>query len=316
MNPVTYYQALAAIPGLGPKTLKTLVATFGNAAAVLAATEEALCQVPRVTAAVAAAIREAATTLEQWTEQRLALEEVGVWLRCWEDEDYPLLLRALPDAPPLLYGRGTLRVEDRDAVAIIGSREASDRGLELATRLAGGLAERGLTVVSGFARGIDTAAHRGALEAGGRTLAVFGTGIDRIHPRENHELAGRIVRQGALLTEFPPGTSPSVGTLMARDRIVSGLSRAVIVVEAGTRSGSLDTATRARQQNRRLYAVDWAGTEVASDGTAQLLREGALALPALPSAVDFGRLAGEILETEIGSQEPDSANISPQLSLF
>jgi len=316
MDPVTYYQALAAIPGLGPKTLKALVETFGTAAAILEAGAEELSRIPRVTASVAAAIREAAATLEQWAAQRLALEEVGVWLLCWEDEDYPPWLRAIPDAPPLLYGRGTLRVEDRDAVAVIGSREASAQGLELATRLAAGLAERGLTVVSGFARGIDTAAHQGALEAEGRTLAVFGTGIDRIHPRENHELAERIVARGALLTEFPPGTAPSVGTLMARDRIISGLSRAVIVVEAGTRSGSMDTATRARQQGRRLYAVDWAGTDVGSDGTAQLLREGALALPATPTAVEFDRLAGEILKTEVEGQTPGSENAPPQLSLF
>lgn len=303
-----HYLALNHLTGLGPKTLRRLIERFGGAAEVLAAAPEVLVETPRVTPALAEAIKQAAADLTPFEELLLTLEEGGVWLLCWEDENYPVPLRSLPDAPLLLYGRGQLSEGDTDAVAIVGSRAASEAGGRWARRAAVELASRGLTVVSGFARGVDTAAHWGALEGGGRTLAVLGTGIDRLHPLENGELAERVAAQGALLTEFPPGTPPTVGTLMARDRIVSGLSRAVLVVEAGLSSGSLDTARRAREQGRGLYAVDWQGTRVDSPGTAQLLSAGACSLPADLEAVDFDALAEEI----VASRPEDAA----QLSLF
>jgi DNA processing protein len=277
-----------------------------------------LVQFPRVTADLAAQVRRASENLERYEQMLLEMEEQGVWLACWEDRDYPPLLREIGDAPLLLYLRGQWQEEDDRAVAIVGSREASPTGCALATQMAAAFAERGLTVVSGFALGIDTAAHVGALDAGGRTIGVLGNGIDRLHPSSNRELAERTVQQGVLLTEFPPGTRAQGRTLMARDRIISGLSRAVIVIEAGVQSGSMDTASRARKQGRRLYAIDWTGTEIESGGTAQLIREGALALPPRGEDLDFAALVSDILGDDPSAplDKPVPAAPAQQLRLF
>lgn len=320
MNPQLYYLAAQQIPGLGSKTIRALLQRYGDISTLFQAPEEELCRFPRVTPEIAARIREASEDPEPYEQMLLQLEEEGVWLACWEDSTYPPLLLQIEDPPLLLYLRGQWEEADNRSVALVGSREASPAGRELAAQLAAAFAERGLTVVSGFARGIDTAAHRGALEVGGRTIAVFGTGIDRPHPPSNRELAERIVRQhrGVLLTEFPPGTLPQGRTLMARDRIISGLSRAVIVVEAGLQSGSMDTAERARQQKRPLYAVDWSGTAVASEGTAHLIRNHGQALPPRCDDIDFEALVAAILQEPASDPVADSSSPSTglQLTLF
>lgn len=317
MNPQLYYLAAQQIPGLGSKTFRALLKQYGdNILTLFQAPEEELCRFSRVTPEIAARIREASENPEPYKRMLLEMEEQGVWLACWEDSTYPPLLRRLEDPPLLLYLRGQWEEADNRSVALVGSREASPAGRELAAQLAAAFAKRGLTVVSGFARGIDTAAHRGALEGGGRTIAVFGTGIDRLHPPSNRELAERIVqrRQGLLLTEFPPATLPQGRTLMARDRIISGLSRAVIVVEAGLQSGSMDTAKRARRQELPLYAVDWSGTAVSSEGTAYLICNHGQALPPRCDDIDFERLVAEILREPSSASAADSAG--PQLTLF
>src|SRR5215471_20286904 len=159
-----------------------------------------------------------------------------------EDEEYPAQLLHLPGMPPSFYVRGTLVRDDALSVAVVGSRLATEYGRGVAEEIAAGLAARGVTIVSGLARGIDTAAHRGALRAGGRTIAVLGSGVDVIYPVENRALAGRIEAHGAVLSQFAPGTRPLAGHFPARNRVIAGLSLGVVVVEAAERSGSLITA--------------------------------------------------------------------------
>jgi DNA processing protein len=198
----------------------------------------------------------------------------GICVVAWNDPQYPAALLAIPDFPPVLWFRGRLQAFDAPAVAIVGSRTASAVALETATRLATDLAARGVTVVSGLARGVDSAAHRGAL-VHGRTVAVLGSGPDVMYPREHAPLADDIARDGAVLSEYPPGTPPRAFHFPRRNRIISGLSRAVVVVEAGERSGSLITAACALEQGRDVMAVPGNVLSGRNRGAHALLRDGA-----------------------------------------
>lgn len=198
-----------------------------------------------------------------------------VFLLALSDPDYPDLLREIPSPPPLLYGRGDPLALALPAIAVVGSRHASGAGLDTASRFARELAGAGFAVVSGLALGIDAAAHRGALAAG-RTLAVTGTGIDRVYPRQHADLCAEILAGGgALVTEFPPGTPPRAGNFPRRNRIISGLSLGVLVVEAALRSGSLITARQALDQGREVFAVPGSIHNPRARGCHQLIREGA-----------------------------------------
>lgn len=188
--------------------------------------------------------------------------------------DYPVLLRALASPPPL-WVRGRLAPADALAIAIVGARRATDYGLVVAERLAFDLASRGVTIVSGLARGIDTAAHRGALAAGGRTVAVLGSGIDVLYPPENRGLAEQVAASGALLTPFAPGTPPLPAHFPARNRVLAALALGVVVVEASERSGALITAGHAADLGREVFAVPGKITSEASRGAHALLRDGA-----------------------------------------
>src|SRR5881397_2186176 len=190
------------------------------------------------------------------------------------DPNYPALLGAIP-SPPTLYVRGAVTVDDALALAIVGARDATPYGVEVAERLAGELGARGVTIVSGFARGVDSAAHRGALDAGGRTLAVLGCGIDVVYPPENARLANAIAARGALVTQFPPGTAPLPYHFPARNRTLAALVLGVVVVEAAARSGSLSTAGFAADLGREVYAVPGKITSPTSAGAHRLLRDGA-----------------------------------------
>jgi DNA processing protein len=199
----------------------------------------------------------------------------GVRLLRREDDDYPTLLRPVAIAPASLHVRGTIRAEDALAVAVVGSRRATPYGIEMAEELAADLARRGVTVVSGLARGIDSAAHRGALRAGGRTIAVLGSGIDVIYPPENRRLAAEVAGSGAVVSEFPPGTPPFPQHFPQRNRLIAGLALGVVVVEAAERSGSLSTAGWAADLGREVMAVPGKATSLVSRGTHQLIRDGA-----------------------------------------
>jgi DNA processing protein len=191
------------------------------------------------------------------------------------DPAYPAALAAIHDPPPTIWTRGCLDCLDGVLVAIVGSRAASPYALEVARRLAADLACRGVTVVSGMARGVDSAAHRGALEAGGATVAVFGSGVDVIYPREHAALAKEICERGVLMSEFPPGTPPRASHFPQRNRVISGLSRAVVVVEAAEKSGSLITANFALEQGRDVLAVPGSVLGGRNTGSHALLRDGA-----------------------------------------
>ncbi|MFQ5877921.1 MAG: DNA-processing protein DprA [Acidobacteriota bacterium] len=200
----------------------------------------------------------------------------GAALLTLEDPRYPALLRASADPPPALYVRGDLAPADLLAIAVVGSRRCTPFGEETASRIAGDLARRGFTVVSGLARGIDAAGHRGALRAGGRTIAVLGSGVDRIYPVEHRALAAAIAASGALLSEFPIGTPPLKHHFPQRNRVIAWLSWSTVVVEGARDSGSLITAGLAADEGRLVHAVPGPAGAIWSEGTNALLREGAL----------------------------------------
>ncbi|OFW17256.1 MAG: DNA protecting protein DprA [Acidobacteria bacterium RIFCSPLOWO2_12_FULL_67_14] len=204
--------------------------------------------------------------------RRAAMEGIGVLP--WNASEFPAALLAIPDAPPALWFRGPLEALRQPAVAIVGSRAASAVALETAGRLAEDLAARGVAVVSGLARGVDSAAHRGALRTG-RTIAVLGSGVDRIYPHEHAPLAGAIAERGLVLSEYPPGTPPLAFHFPLRNRLISGLSRAVVVVEASERSGSLITAACALEQGREVMAVPGNVLSGRNRGAHALIRDGA-----------------------------------------
>lgn len=277
MSKVHWY-GLSRLPGIGGATLSKLLDRFGNAESVFAATDNQLLQVRRVTERTVAALR--ALSLEAIEEELASLAADGIGILTWKDTAYPSQLLQIGSPPPILYIRGRLEAQDRNSVAIVGTRSPRSGSARLAQVLASQLAKAGITVVSGLAKGVDTSAHTGALETpAGRTIAVLGSGLNAIHPRENERLAMRIAQQGALLSEVGPDVRARGTQLMARDRIISGLSRAVVVVEANLESGSLDTARKAQKQRRLLYAFP------GSPGTDNLLEEGARQLK--PNQIDY-----------------------------
>lgn len=268
-----FWLALTRVEGLGIRGCHKLLAHFGSAQAAYMAslTELESCGVPaRVAQAIfaQAALKDAEKEAERLTKAEC--EPLTL-----DSEDYPPLLKQIPDAPLLLYVRGDVKVLSRLAVAIVGTRRPSAYGSSVAHRLAHDLARRQLVVVSGLARGIDSAAHRGALEAQGKTVAVLGSGLDVIYPRENKHLAEEVARAGAVISEFPLGTGPAPENFPIRNRIISGLSLGAVVVEASEYSGSLITARLALEQNREVFAVPGNITSAQSFGPNHLIKQGA-----------------------------------------
>jgi len=290
MNEV-YWLALSTIPGIGGKTARRLIERFGSLPAVFDADDDELASVPRITPEIVSGLRNA--PLDQLDDELCDLRSEGIRLLTWDSDDYPANLRRADDAPPLLFLMGTIDAADDRAIAVIGSREASEESCESARRLAREFAGRGFTIISGLALGVDAAAHEGALDASGRTLAVLGSGIRHIHPRSNQPIAERIIESGGLLSELHPNTPAQGRNLMARDRIVSGLSLGVIVVEAGLKSGSLDTASKARKQGRLVMAIP------GSPGADELISDGAVSID--PSA-DIDALCEQIEGHEVGAE--------------
>ena len=265
---------LAMLPGLGPRTLADLLAKFETPAAVLAANDRELAAVRNVGPKLLQAIRQASElvdvqTILHWCDRH------SVKVLTSRSPTYPPGLLRIPDPPPILFVSGQVLPSDALAVAIVGTRHASVYGRSQAEKIGYGLAKAGVTVVSGMARGIDSAAHRGALDGGGRTLAVFGCGLGHIYPAENAELADAISRQGALISEFHPDTKPHSGTFPQRNRLISGLCHATLVIEAPERSGSLITARTADEQGREVLALPGPVTSRNSQGTNLLIRDGA-----------------------------------------
>jgi len=261
--------------GIGPAGFRRLLGYFGDAPTIMAAAEDEL-SLPslRLNAEQIEAISQLASRLGEVEEQLDQLHGQNIHVICDFEPEYPQSLRAIGNLPPVLCIAGRLLPVDEPAVAIVGTRSPSEEGCQMARELGAALAEQKITVVSGLALGCDTGAHQGALSGGGRTIAVLGSGILVIHPHSNLELAREIAEHGAVISEQPPAAEPSVGRLMARNRLQSGLSRAIIVVESGESGGSMETVKTARRQGRLVCTVDWPQVTAKRTGNRKLLAEG------------------------------------------
>jgi DNA processing protein len=264
---------LARCPGLTTRRAIELVALVGEAAAFAGPDEAALLRAG-LPIGTLARLRSRAVEKRLSEERRVALAR-GFTLLCIDDPRYPEGLRALAVPPPVLTVAGDAAALSLPSVAVVGSRSATAYGLAHAARIAGPLARRGLSIVSGLARGIDAAAHRAALDEGGVTVAVLGTGADRVYPSEHRALAERIEATGALVSEFPAGLPPKPGQFPRRNRLIAGLALAVVVIEAAARSGSLSTARWAAEEGRAVLAAPGRAGEKTAAGTLSLLRDGA-----------------------------------------
>jgi DNA processing protein len=293
---------LTLTPGLGPILIARLLERFGSPDRILAASAAQLEQIRGIGAGKSVAFVKGLKDSASLVDDELALaEKLGVHIIPKDSPEYPPLLRTIPDAPPLLYIRGHLHpaTADRYPVAIVGSRRGTAYGIEQAERFGGILARAGLTIVSGGARGIDTAAHRGAMRSGGRTVAILGCGLAECYPPENREFFEKMVAAGegsegggALVSELPLRTHPESDNFPARNRLISGMSLGVIVIEAGRKSGSLITARVALEdQNREVMAVPGRVDSASSQGTHELIKQHGAALVTDPGDVL------EILET-------------------
>ncbi len=268
-----YWLGFSRIPGIGPARLRALLDHFGDIRMAWAAS-----------AATLRAVGLDQRTVETFLTLRGQLDldaevsqlnRLGVNALTWDNPDYPALLRAIPNPPPVLYVRGELLPQDEWALGVVGTRRASVYGREATRALVHDLAASGVCIVSGLAYGIDTQAHRVALEAGGRTIAVLGSGVDVIYPSENRGLAKQIIDQGAIVSEYPLGTRPDARNFPPRNRIISGLSLGVLLVEGARRSGAMITANYALEQGREVFAVPGNILSRNSDGPSFLIQQGA-----------------------------------------
>ncbi|HEY8499587.1 MAG TPA: DNA-processing protein DprA [Clostridia bacterium] len=274
----------ANLKGIITRKKNELLELFGTPASIYEADAIALAKTGILNRENIEAIlsAESRKTVDE-TMEKLALNNIDVITQ--EDEEYPELLKNIADPPVCLYVRGNIR-RDEISIGVVGSRRASGYGLTTTRKISSELAEYGICVISGMARGIDTAAHQGALSSGGRTIAVFGCGLDIVYPPENRRLMERIIENGAVVSEYPPGTIPAPHHFPVRNRIVSGMSIGVLVVEAGEKSGSLITAQLALEQGRDVYALPGNVISINSRGTNKLIQDGAKLVTSVHDIID------------------------------
>lgn len=265
---------LSAVPGIGPSKMRSLIGRFRSVKEIFEASRDALTEVAGIDRKIADNIK--SFDGKQFAKEQLKqLDKTGARLITFWDDEYPPQLKQIYDPPAFLFVKGSFIPEDKYSIGIVGTRLPSNYGKLVAEKLCSELARSGLTVVSGLAYGIDTLAHRHALQSGSRTLAVLGSGVDVIYPNENMRLAEKITENGALVSEFPLGTGPDRTNFPRRNRIICGLSLGIVVVEAGKKSGALITAEMALEQNREVFAVPGNIDSVKSLGTNDLIKQGA-----------------------------------------
>lgn len=311
--PIEYWLRLALTDGLGPILIRRLIDAAGGAESAANASESLLRKVDGIGSAKARAI---ASSMHRANvaEELARCRDLGVHLVCPDDADYPALLQTISDPPPVLYVKGAFEPRDLNAIGIVGSRKCSYYGREQAERFAALLAGVGVTVVSGGARGVDSSAHRGALShPQGRTIAVLGSGIDVVYPPENTSLFDQIAARGALITEYPLGTPPLRDNFPRRNRIISGISRGILVVEADERSGALITARQAIEDHgRTVFAIPGRIDNPLSAGPHKLIREGAVLTESITDILDnLGPLPDSVHEIELAFTDADPAILQP-----
>ncbi|MFA6548655.1 MAG: DNA-processing protein DprA [Candidatus Margulisiibacteriota bacterium] len=312
-----YWLAINKIPEVGPVTVKKLFDQFGVIEKAWQAEEKEILSIEGINQRAAKSFLEYRTKIDL-EQESASIAKAGVEVLTLLDDNYPSHLKNIYDPPPVLYYKGQILKEDEKAIAIVGTRKASHYGLETAKKLARELAGMGITIVSGLASGIDTAAHEGALEAGGRTLAVFGTGVDVIFPAENRVLAQNIAKSGALLSEFALGTRGERSSFPRRNRIISGLSLGVIVVEGHYDSGAMITAKFALDQGREAFAVPGNVELEQSKGPHWLIKQGAKLVECVEDVIE--ELKFQITSTKsqtipnnkIPNSKPDYSDLSEE----
>lgn len=271
-----YWLGFNLVKGIGPTRFGRLLEQFGSMEAAWHAGDHALRDAGLDRRALGA-LKEARNQIDLNAELA-RLDRLGIALLTWNDPDYPPILaqlREINQAPPVLYMRGTISEADNWGITVVGTRSVSAYGRQVTRTLARDLSVAGLTIISGLARGVDAEAHKAALESGGRTAAVLPCGLDQIYPPEHRRLAARIMQAGVLISPFPPGTVPDASKFPVRNRIMSGLARAVLVTEAGDKSGALMTAHAALEQGREVFAVPGNITTRVSQGVNRLIQDGA-----------------------------------------
>jgi DNA processing protein len=291
---------LIIVPGLGPARITLLLKAFGTPQAITETSETRLASATGLAPDLCRAIKH----IDQ-AQLELALEWLEAsdnhQLLCIDEPQYPTLLKTIHDPPPVLFIHGDPTLLDQLQLAMVGSRNASKSGEKTAFEFARHLAATGMVITSGLALGIDGASHHGALDAGGQTIAVTGNGLDRVYPARHRELAHRIAEQGALVSEFPPGTRPLPGNFPRRNRIIAGLSLGTLVVEAAIKSGSLITAYKALEESREVFAIPGSIHNPLARGCHQLIRQGA---KLVETAQDILEELAPLAQASIGLQQP------------
>ncbi len=304
-----YWLAFGRLKGVGKASLKGIFESFAGPEEVFAAADGGRGGRKKPCEALAPISEELCAGIKafdawDWVDNELSLiEKAGARVVAFTDPEYPRLLREINDPPVLLYAKGALTDFERPSVAVVGTRHPSHYGLKMSEVVARDLAYSGVTVVSGMARGCDSAAHKGALSANGFTVVVLGTGVDVPYPVENVKLYGRILEAGAIVSELPMATPPAPYNFPKRNRIISGFSMGVIVVEAPLRSGALQTARLALDYNRDVFAVPGAVTSPKSMGTNRLIKEGAMLLESAADALGALNITAET-RAALGAEPP------------
>ncbi|MEA3333214.1 MAG: DNA-processing protein DprA [Pseudomonadota bacterium] len=303
-EPLDYWLALTLVPGLGALGIARAWRSLGSAEAIFTVPVATL-----VSFGVRSAAANAVSTFADWSEVAVIkrrVSDIGGEIISLDDPRYPKNLALIVDPPPVLFLKGSLTCLRSPAIAVVGARRASELGRRFAFSLASRLATQGLTVISGLALGVDGAAHEGSLRGGGPTVAVLGTGLDVVYPAAHRHLSGKIVENGVLLTEFPPGVGPDKHHFPRRNRLVSGLAQGVVVVEAGERSGSLITARLALEQGREVFAVPGPPGLPGSRGVNRLLKDGAQLLESVDDI--FSALPWLNADGKVGSVSGNGAD--------